>query len=307
MRRLHRAPRRHSRPAPASPRCQRVGARPSPRSRGCPRTGRTRCRARGRRSTCRSAATARPGRSCPPRRCWPRPRRSRPTRDIDTAMNGNLCRCGTYMRIREAVHRAAELASARPGRTSTVAPGMRSNAMQTDASFLRVTALAGGGVLLGLATKQRARRPGPRRSSAGATESERLHPDRRRRHRHDHRQEPRGRAGHQDHAPDADRRGARRRLEGRAHRAGRLRRHQVRRPDRRRQHRHAEQLGPRCAGSAPPGARCSSPPPRRPGACPRPSARPRPARVLQPRPTARSATASSPRRPRRCPRRTRQR
>jgi isoquinoline 1-oxidoreductase alpha subunit len=30
--------------------------------------------------------------------------------DIDTAMNGNLCRCGTYLRIRAAVHRAASLA-----------------------------------------------------------------------------------------------------------------------------------------------------------------------------------------------------
>ncbi|HXS95839.1 MAG TPA: (2Fe-2S)-binding protein [Candidatus Limnocylindrales bacterium] len=29
--------------------------------------------------------------------------------DIDAAMNGNLCRCGTYLRIRHAVHRAAEL------------------------------------------------------------------------------------------------------------------------------------------------------------------------------------------------------
>jgi isoquinoline 1-oxidoreductase alpha subunit len=26
-------------------------------------------------------------------------------------MNGNLCRCGTYVRIRKAVHKAAELAS----------------------------------------------------------------------------------------------------------------------------------------------------------------------------------------------------
>lgn len=26
---------------------------------------------------------------------------------IDTAMNGNLCRCGTYPRIREAIHKAA--------------------------------------------------------------------------------------------------------------------------------------------------------------------------------------------------------
>src|SRR5215469_13676933 len=29
--------------------------------------------------------------------------------DISAAMSGNLCRCGTYPRIREAVHRAAEL------------------------------------------------------------------------------------------------------------------------------------------------------------------------------------------------------
>ncbi|MEY3465061.1 MAG: (2Fe-2S)-binding protein [Steroidobacteraceae bacterium] len=30
--------------------------------------------------------------------------------DIDAAMSGNLCRCGTYQRIRAAIHRAAELA-----------------------------------------------------------------------------------------------------------------------------------------------------------------------------------------------------
>ncbi|WP_257385476.1 (2Fe-2S)-binding protein [Tahibacter caeni] len=30
--------------------------------------------------------------------------------DIDAALSGNLCRCGTYQRIRAAVHRAAELA-----------------------------------------------------------------------------------------------------------------------------------------------------------------------------------------------------
>jgi len=28
--------------------------------------------------------------------------------DINTAMNGNVCRCGTYLRIREAIHRAAD-------------------------------------------------------------------------------------------------------------------------------------------------------------------------------------------------------
>lgn len=30
--------------------------------------------------------------------------------DIDTAMAGNICRCGTYPRIRKAIRRAAELA-----------------------------------------------------------------------------------------------------------------------------------------------------------------------------------------------------
>jgi isoquinoline 1-oxidoreductase subunit alpha len=29
--------------------------------------------------------------------------------DIDTAMSGNICRCGTYGRIRKAIHRAADM------------------------------------------------------------------------------------------------------------------------------------------------------------------------------------------------------
>jgi len=29
--------------------------------------------------------------------------------DIDAALSGNVCRCGTYVRIRKAVHRAADL------------------------------------------------------------------------------------------------------------------------------------------------------------------------------------------------------
>ena len=39
---------------------------------------------------------------------------SKPTpsdKDIDTAMSGNICRCGTYPKIRQAIHRASELAS----------------------------------------------------------------------------------------------------------------------------------------------------------------------------------------------------
>lgn len=31
-------------------------------------------------------------------------------KDIDEAMSGNLCRCGTYLRIRKAIARAAEIA-----------------------------------------------------------------------------------------------------------------------------------------------------------------------------------------------------
>jgi isoquinoline 1-oxidoreductase alpha subunit len=39
--------------------------------------------------------------------------------DIDTAMNGNICRCGTYPRIRLAVHRAAAMAASGAHPTST--------------------------------------------------------------------------------------------------------------------------------------------------------------------------------------------
>lgn len=36
--------------------------------------------------------------------------KDRPTdNDIDLAMAGNICRCGTYQRIRKAIHRAAEM------------------------------------------------------------------------------------------------------------------------------------------------------------------------------------------------------
>ncbi|HEY7220420.1 MAG TPA: (2Fe-2S)-binding protein [Candidatus Binatia bacterium] len=31
--------------------------------------------------------------------------------EIDAAMNGNVCRCGTYLRIRAAIHQAASIAS----------------------------------------------------------------------------------------------------------------------------------------------------------------------------------------------------
>jgi isoquinoline 1-oxidoreductase alpha subunit len=42
---------------------------------------------------------------------------------IDSAMNGNLCRCGTYLRIRKAVHKAAELASVASTKKATASSG----------------------------------------------------------------------------------------------------------------------------------------------------------------------------------------
>jgi isoquinoline 1-oxidoreductase alpha subunit len=38
--------------------------------------------------------------------------------DIDSAMNGNLCRCGTYIRIRKAIHKAATLSSKKTVQTA---------------------------------------------------------------------------------------------------------------------------------------------------------------------------------------------
>ncbi|MEO8449322.1 MAG: (2Fe-2S)-binding protein [Gemmatimonadota bacterium] len=37
---------------------------------------------------------------------------------IDAAMNGNLCRCATYIRIRQAIHRAADIAAGDPTTSS---------------------------------------------------------------------------------------------------------------------------------------------------------------------------------------------
>ena len=43
------------------------------------------------------------------------------TQDIDTAMNANLCRCGTYLRIRTAIQRAAAIASQSRGSAQSAA------------------------------------------------------------------------------------------------------------------------------------------------------------------------------------------
>ncbi len=68
---------------------------------------------------------------------------SKPTdKDIDEAMSGNICRCGTYPRIRKAIHRAAELAGER--RAEMSAP-----AMVGRRSFIKTSAAVGGGLLVG--------------------------------------------------------------------------------------------------------------------------------------------------------------
>src|SRR5260370_19332204 len=43
--------------------------------------------------------------------------------DIDAAMNGNICRCGTYIRIRQAIHKAASLATNQPKRAAQMVSG----------------------------------------------------------------------------------------------------------------------------------------------------------------------------------------
>jgi len=45
--------------------------------------------------------------------------------DIDKAMNGNICRCGTYVRIREAIHKAASIAGAPKATSSSAQAGAR--------------------------------------------------------------------------------------------------------------------------------------------------------------------------------------
>ena len=54
--------------------------------------------------------------------------KSQPTdADIDAAMNGNICRCATYLRIKQAIHRAAEIkvAAAQAGAPKKLTGGGR--------------------------------------------------------------------------------------------------------------------------------------------------------------------------------------
>ena len=106
--------------------------------------------------------------------------------DIDAAMAGNLCRCGTYPRIRKAIHRAAQLLA--PGRRHLKVPSARSRrarsaqARSSEApadtgrrDFCRRTAAARRGLVLALtlpalrASRRAASRgPGTARGAAPA-------------------------------------------------------------------------------------------------------------------------------------------
>lgn len=45
--------------------------------------------------------------------------------EIDSAMNGNLCRCGTYLRIRAAIHKAAEVTASSKDANTKSTPASR--------------------------------------------------------------------------------------------------------------------------------------------------------------------------------------
>ena len=86
------------------------------------------CRWCGRRSTCRSAATARLGRSCPPRRCWRRRSPQRRNRSRDERQRVPMRNIPAHSRQ---VHKAAAMLSTRAPQTAR-------------ASAAPVTPVAGG-------------------------------------------------------------------------------------------------------------------------------------------------------------------
>jgi len=71
-------------------------------------------------------------------------------KDIDEAMSGNICRCGTYPRIRRAIHRAAELGAAKVSASNepetTMASGIELAATESAATSLVVEELSGAEV-----------------------------------------------------------------------------------------------------------------------------------------------------------------
>ena len=100
---------------------------------------------------------------------------------------------------------------------------METNTSVDRRQFLRVSALAGGGMLVATSFEPSAGSSALAATPQAADFAPNAFIAHAGRHRHDHRQEPGDRAGREDDAADAHRRRARRRLEERARRAGRLR------------------------------------------------------------------------------------
>ena len=252
VRRLHHPPRWR---ADARLRHAGVGGgrrRRSRPSRACRPTRRIRCSRRGWPTTCRSAATARPGQimsaaallakkpDADRRRHRRRDvRQHLPLRHLPAHPQGDP-RCGS----REGRRRQADVGRtgpaagrhqrvggddhARPARSPLVPPGLRRRRRRPADRLLPAAG---------------ARGPGRRAAAAPAPAvAECVRPHRHGRQGGDHRQEPRGRAGHPDQPADAHRRRARRRLERGHLRAGRRRRGEVRAAVGGREHRHADQL-----------------------------------------------------------------
>ena len=152
------------------------------------------------RSACRSADMRQAGRisvGCGT------PREAAPTDiDIDTAVGGSICRCGTCIRIRRAIHRAAAGRGGRQRSTGVAHHGQHPFEALDRRSFLRVSALGGRGITVTPPTC-----PGWRWHRRLAV---RRHRSRRRVHQHRREassrswRRSRGGPGRQDDAPDAD-------------------------------------------------------------------------------------------------------
>ena len=101
----------------------------------------------------------------------------RPTdADIDDAMSGNICRCGTYVRIRDAIKQAAQAADREADHDRPISPSRRSDrpvAPQLPAA----AAAAGGGLMLEPAVLP-AGGQAMRASRRRAVRAQRLHPHR---------------------------------------------------------------------------------------------------------------------------------
>ena len=152
--------------------------------------------------------------------------------DIDAALAGNYCRCGTYLRIRAAVHKAANAKSALffdatgTGRSSRhEGHRLRASSMPRSArprpptidrrGFLKLTGLLGGGFVLARREPRRCSqlRRSRRDRSSPTTRVERVHPGRTRDGKIQHLLgQCRDGAGHQDRPAHGDRRGNGRQL-----------------------------------------------------------------------------------------------